>query len=71
MRSGEIVVSFVVRAFIGKDRLAILAEYGQTILAKQIFTVPGSRMIQFALRSFGSLVALLLHPGDFFLPFLK
>src|ERR1019366_7498145 len=77
VRGGQIalgsVVSFVVvaRAIVDEDRLAVFAEDRQAIFAKYGFAFLRTGRIQFALRPFGSLVALLLHAGDFLLPFLK
>ena len=77
MRGREIVVgrvvSFVVvaRPIVDEDRLAVFAEDRQAVFAKQVFAFLRSGRVQFALRAFGSLVALLLHAGDFLLPFLK
>src|ERR1039458_467673 len=67
------IVSFVVvaRPIVDEDRLAVFTEDRQAIFAKQVFAFLRSGRVQFALRPFGSLVALLLHAGDFLLPFLK
>src|ERR1017187_4925702 len=67
------IVSFTVvaRPIVDEDRLAVFTEDRQAIFAKQVFAFLRSGRVQFALRPFGSLVALLLHAGDFLLPFLK